>query len=315
MTTMQTAIALRDDQFTFDDLQVAALAHMGVANASKADLAIFFHESKRTGLDPFARQIHMIGRNTKNPRTDKWETKFTIQTGIDGYRLIADRADRADGGYREYEDTQWCGPDGVWADVWTSDEPPVAARVVVLRSGRRFPAVARYQSYVQTKRDGSPNSIWAGRAAEQLEKCAEALALRKAYPRDLSGIYTDAEMVRADDEGTAHEAPGKTTGVGSLRDDVIPPAPPAEDVQDAEVVEPDPTPEPITAAQLKALHTLLSKNDMDRDAAIAWFCQRTDRDITSSKDLTKAEASGLIDALGAATTEADTLPVGGEDRG
>jgi hypothetical protein len=54
---------------------------------------------------------------------------------------------------------------------------------------------------------------------------------------------------------------------------------------------------------------------MDRDAAIAWFCQRTDRDITSSKDLTKAEASGLIDALGAATTEADTLPVGGEDRG
>ena len=129
MTTMQTAIALRDDQFTFDDLQVAALAHMGVANASKADLAIFFHESKRTGLDPFARQIHMIGRNTKNPRTDKWETKFTIQTGIDGYRLIADRADRADGGYREYVDTQWCGPDGVWADVWTSDEPPVAARV------------------------------------------------------------------------------------------------------------------------------------------------------------------------------------------
>ena len=86
-------------------------------------------------------------------------------------------------------------------------------------------------------------------------------------------------------------------------------------MQDAEVVEPDPTPEPITAAQLKALHTLLSKNDMDRDAAIAWFCQRTDRDITSSKDLTKAEASGLIDALSAATTEADTLPVGGEDRG
>ena len=91
-------------------------------------------------------------------------------------------------------------------------------------------------------------------------------------------------------------------------------AAPAEgDVQDAEVVASDAeTAEPITAAQLKALHTLLSKADMDRDAAIAWFCQRTDRDITSSKDLTKAEASGLIDALSAATSEADTLPVGGE---
>lgn len=94
-------------------------------------------------------------------------------------------------------------------------------------------------------------------------------------------------------------------------------AAPAEgDVQDAEVVASDAeTAEPITAAQLKALHTLLGKADMDRDAAIAWFCQRTDRDITSSKDLTKREASDLIDALSAAMTDTDALPVGGESNG
>jgi len=91
-------------------------------------------------------------------------------------------------------------------------------------------------------------------------------------------------------------------------------APAEDDVQDAEVVEPNTeAPEPsITAAQLKALHTLLGKAEMDRDAAISWFCQRTGRDITSSKDLTKHEASELIDALSAAMTESDTLPVGGE---
>jgi phage recombination protein Bet len=190
--TTPTAIAIRDDQVQFDDLQRKALAHMGVQGASNADLAIFMHQCKRTGLDPFSRQIHMIGRNTRDPQTDKWETKYTIQTGIDGYRLIARRAAGAVG--YGYEDTQWCGADGQWLDVWTSDESPHAAKVVVVRDGQRFPAVARFKAYVQTRRDGKPNSIWEQRDAEQLEKCAEALALRKAFPQDLSGIYTYDEM-------------------------------------------------------------------------------------------------------------------------
>ena len=205
-----TAVAIRDDQYTFDDLQRQTLAHMGVANATNADLAVFFHVCKRTGLDPFARQIHMIGRNTKNG--EKWETKHTIQTGIDGYRLIARRAAGADG--YGYEDTAWCGADGQWVDVWTSDESPHAARVVVLRDGKRFPAVARYKAYVQTKRDGTPNSIWSQRDAEQLEKCAEALALRKAFPQELSGLYTHDEFARADEQAvvaqTVVDAPRAT---------------------------------------------------------------------------------------------------------
>ena len=126
-----TAIAIRDDQVTFDEFQRKALAHMGVERATDADLAIFMHQCKRTGLDPFARQIHMIGRNSKNQRTQQWETKFTIQTGIDGYRLIARRAAGREG--YGYEDTLWCGSDGVWSSIWLDDKPPVAAKVVVVR--------------------------------------------------------------------------------------------------------------------------------------------------------------------------------------
>ena len=155
---------------------------------------------------------------------------------------------------------------------------------------------------------------WKQYPAAMLRARAIAEVVRMGASEAVLGMEYAAEEQRDIEDDRPVVLPRKTTGVGSLRDDLIPPVPPSEDVQDAEVVEPDAeAPEPsITAAQLKALHTLLSKADMDRDAAIAWFCQRTDRDITSSKDLTKAEASGLIDALSAATSEADTLPVGGE---
>lgn len=156
---------------------------------------------------------------------------------------------------------------------------------------------------------------WKQYPAAMLRARAIAEVVRMGASEAVLGMEYAAEEQRDIEDDRTVVLPRKTTGVGSLRDDLIPPAPPAEDVQDAEVVEPDPTPEPITAAQLKALHTLLGRAEMDRDAAIAWFCQRTDRAIWSSKDLTKAEASELIDALSAATTEADTLPVGGEDRG
>ena len=240
--TTATAIAIRDDQVQFDDLQRKALVHMGVENATDADLAIFMHHCKKTGLDPFARQIHMIGRNTKDQRSQQWVTKFTIQTGIDGYRLIARRAAGRQG--YGYEDPQWCGPDGQWVDVWTSDQSPVAAKVVVVRDGQRFPAVARYKAYVQTKRDGNPNSIWAQRDAEQLEKCAEALALRKAFPQDLSGIYTEDEM-RAQDSAETRPEPQQMTRVTAA--DVLgtnpEPEQSADDVVGAEI-DSEPTPEP-----------------------------------------------------------------------
>jgi len=85
----------------------------------------------------------------------------------------------------------------------------------------------------------------------------------------------------------------------------------AAEVVDAEV-EPDPAPSPITDAQSRKLHALLRECGMDRDAALRWFTDRLGRDVTSSKELTKDETRGIIDALEAATSEADTLPVGGE---
>lgn len=215
-----TAIAIREDQVTFDDLQTRALAHLGVETANRADLAVFFHTCKRTGLDPFARQIYMIKRDGKQ----------TMQTGIDGLRLVAQRTAERTGETFGYEDTQWCGEDGVWRDVWLANEPPAAARVAILRNGQRFPAVALFSEYVQRKRDGDVTKMWTEKAALMLGKCAEASALRKAFPQDLSNIYAADEMGHAE----AREASQRITAA----DFTTPPAEP--EVADAEVVEEEP---------------------------------------------------------------------------
>lgn len=188
MPSNSTAISIRDDQVTFDDLQTKALAHLGVQTANKADVAVFFHTCKLTGLDPFARQIYMIERQGKQ----------TIQVGIDGFRLIAQRTTERTNGSFGYGDTEWCDASGNWSDVWLSSEPPAAARVTVKRNGEDFPAVALWSEYAAKKRDGNLTAMWRDRPAGQLAKCAEALALRKAFPQDLSGIYTGDEMEHAD---------------------------------------------------------------------------------------------------------------------
>src|SRR5690606_39764911 len=63
---------------------------------------------------------------------------------------------------------------------------PAAAKVVVVRDGNRYPAVALFSEYAATKRDGTLTGMWLSKPALMLAKCAEALALRKAFPLDLS---------------------------------------------------------------------------------------------------------------------------------
>jgi phage recombination protein Bet len=145
---------------------------------SNDELRLFAYACQRTGLDPFSRQIYAIKRGGK----------MTIQAGIDGLRSIAERTGQLDG-----SETFWCGEDGQWADVWLGSKPPAAAKTIIHRKGSNHPfvGVARFADY------NAGQGLWSKMPAAMIAKCSEALALRKAFPADLSGVYSTDEMEQA----------------------------------------------------------------------------------------------------------------------
>jgi len=182
--TVQLVQPKNTDEFYFDQTKLDLIKRTICKGATDDELQLFIHACKKTGLDPFMRQIFAVKRWDSSARREV----MTIQTGIDGYRLIADRT----GKYAPGRDTEF-GYDAEgnlrWAKAYIKKMTPDG-------QWHEISAMAFWDEYVQTTKEGKPTLFWLKKGHIMLSKCAEALALRKTFPAELSGIYTKEEMAQ-----------------------------------------------------------------------------------------------------------------------
>lgn len=177
MTQLQ-AVQTVSQLHSFNSEQVGLIKSTIAVGATDDELKLFLHHASRAGLDPLAKQIYF----------QKRQGKMVIITGIDGLRLIAERT----GKYAGNEDP-----------IFDNEDNPKKASVTIwkIMGGQRCPftASARWDQYYPGDAQGF---MWKKMPHLMLGKCAEALALRKAFPAELSGIYAEDEMEQAGKEQT-----------------------------------------------------------------------------------------------------------------
>jgi len=181
--------------------------------ASDDELRLFIQVCKGANLNPFLRQVHLVPR---------WDNRTgqevrTIQVGIDGFRAVAESS----GQYAGNDDPIYEGEKTIEfstkAKAKNTLTVPEKATVTVykLMDGQRYPftATARWDEYYPGEKIGFQ---WHIRPYLMLGKCAEALALRKAFPKLLSGMYAAEEMDRT--AGAEKEEKNKKTAFEKLMD-------------------------------------------------------------------------------------------------
>jgi len=178
-TVPQSSQLRRFEPLQFSDEQRRMMRDTLLNGASEEEASMLLEVARLRGLNPITRQIHFVKRWDSNKGREVW----AYQVSIDGLRMIAERTGLYDG----------------------QDEPeferdakgnPIACRVRVYRKdiARAFVGVAYFSEYAQTKKDGKLTNMWETKPHVMIAKCAEALALRKGFPEDMGGMYTDDEI-------------------------------------------------------------------------------------------------------------------------
>ena len=182
--------------------EIATLVEAGIipANTPAAQIKMFVRFCYEKGLSPFAGEVHLVSYNTKEG------VKYARITGIEGYRKIAARTGELAGCDDVKFDITSGGTYRTAAEL-KKEAPgklPTSATVTVYRikGGLRVPftctvlwdefvQTSNYQGKVSFKGKWNPQG---GMPYHMLSKCAEAIALRKGFGDELSGIHIPEEQ-------------------------------------------------------------------------------------------------------------------------
>ena len=188
--------------------QIALLQRTVAKDTTPDEFSLFMLVARKHKLDPFTRQLHCVKR----------KGKMAIQIGIDGYRAMAARSHKDFGsiGEADYE-------------YGVDKKTPILARIKLWKKGVEQPTVATafWQEFSPADINSPEAFMWRKMPRHMLAKCAEALALRKAYP-DLADIYTDEEMMQANDDLSPEGREVTDTEGRPLSAPALPPAPALE---------------------------------------------------------------------------------------
>jgi phage recombination protein Bet len=181
-------------QLSYTKDQVELVKSQIAPEATVDELKLFLYQAQRTGLDALSRQIYCIHRNVKTQ--NGWSKKMTIQTSIDGFRVIAERSGNYGG---QSEPTLTFKESG--------EVESCKITVFKFRGDIRYEAatsVVYFDEYVQRDKEGKPMGLWMRMPIVMIQKVCEAVCLRRAFPQDLSGLYTGDEMAQSTDETPAY---------------------------------------------------------------------------------------------------------------
>ena len=223
------------DRLDFNEEQKKIIRDTYANGATEAELAPLLEIAAQRRLNPFMRQVWFVKRWDNAKKCYVW----SIQVAIDGLRAIAERT----GKYAGQSEAQYCYQD--------SDDPDSVlkwCKVRVYREGWREPVTgwAFYNEFVQKTNEGKITAFWQRMPHIMLAKCAEALALRKAFPEDMAGLYIPEEMgagIIQQGELLTEEPEQKQLAAPPQRIQTTPASTPVEtvDTKTGEVTTPQPT--------------------------------------------------------------------------
>ena len=260
-----TALAPRGPtQLTFgfrpDVLELTKLIN---PDLTPKEMATFLYEAWRLGLDPASgKQIYAVIYNKKDPE----KRKLSVQIAVDGLRAIAAKSGLYDGS-AEVEDGPDVTTDGVTHPEW--------CRATVWRRGSKHPFVAKVRWSERVKKEkygpdaGKLTDFWRDQPYSQLEKCAEAAVIRKAFPLQVRGTELEGEApdghpeavdadFRSVDESSSVPTGGADLDVDGKPRAKPPSASPGHTEEDSSRPETDPTLAQEDPA-VTALHTEISQ--------------------------------------------------------